>query len=144
MENDFDYKLVPYDFAHCFNTQCPKAGSCLRSLAGEESKSGDRFITIVNPAYYPSGEDECPFFKPCQKVRMAWGISHLLDNVPLKEATGLRQQMIAHFNKSLYYRFYRKEYALSPRDQHFIRQLFKQRGIVGEPVFDSYTEAFDW
>lgn len=144
MENDFDYKLVPSGFIHCFNSQCPQAGSCLRHLAAKHSAAGSQFIVIVNPAHFPAEGDECANFRPCHKVNMAWGISHLLDNVPLKEASRLRQQMISHFNKALYYRFFRKEYSLSPRDQLYIRQLFKQRGITEEPAFDFYTEEYDW
>jgi hypothetical protein len=29
MEDNFDYQSVPYSFAHCFNSQCPKGEKCL-------------------------------------------------------------------------------------------------------------------
>lgn len=144
MEKDFDYKLVPSGFGHCFNNDCPQADSCLRHLVAKHSVSGDPFIRIINPAYYPADGNACTHFKQCQKVRMAWGIVHLYDNLPSKIVPGLRSQLICHFTKALYYRFYRKEYAIIPRDQLFIRQQFKQRGISEEPAFEYYTEEYEW
>ena len=144
MENDFDYKLVPSGFGHCFNNDCPQADSCLRNVAARHSTSGTQFIRIVNPAYYPTDGNTCSHFKQYQKVRMAWGISHLFDNVPSKEVAGLRRLLINHFTKALYYRFFRKEYAIIPRDQLYIRQLFKQKGIHEEPAFEYYTDEYEW
>lgn len=144
MKNDFDYKSVPPDFAHCFNDQCKKTDDCLRHLAASNNTSDKSFIIIVNPACYPPKGNACPYFKPQSKNHMAWGITHLLDNVPHKDAVELRNKMISHFNKSLYYRFYRKEYALSPDDQRYIQKLFKEKGITEEPVYDYYTDEYNW
>ena len=47
MENDFDYKLVPSGFVHCFNSQCPKADGCLRQVAARYSAHADRHVRIV-------------------------------------------------------------------------------------------------
>ena len=44
MENDFDYKLVPSGFVHCFNSQCPKADGCLRQVAARYSAHADRHV----------------------------------------------------------------------------------------------------
>lgn len=79
MENDFDYKLVPSGFVHCFNSQCPKAGGCLRQVAARYSAHADRHIRIVNPAYFPVGDAACPDFRSAKKVRIAWGITNLLE-----------------------------------------------------------------
>lgn len=144
MEKDFDYKLVPLGFGHCFNKDCPQAESCLRYLAAQHSASGAQFIASVNPAYYPADGNACPHFKQCRKVRMAWGVSQLFDNIPNKEVVRLRRMLIDHFTKTLYYRFYRKEYPIIPSNQLYFRQLFKQRGIAEEPVFDYYTDGYEW
>ena len=86
MENDFDYKLVPSGFVHCFNSQCPKAGGCLRQVAARYSAHADRHIRIVNPAYFPVGDAACPDFRSAKKVRIAWGITNLLEKVPYRTA----------------------------------------------------------
>ncbi|WP_293739421.1 DUF6078 family protein [uncultured Parabacteroides sp.] len=144
MENDFDYKLVPSGFIHCFNSQCPQAGSCLRQVAARYSVHADRHIRIVNSAYFPVGDATCPDFKPAKKVRIAWGITNLLEKVPYRTARHLRKIMIFHFTKTLYYRYYRKEYGILPEAQLYIRKLFRQHGVEEEPVFDSYTEEYEW
>lgn len=144
MKNDFDYSLVSYGFPHCFNDQCRQADSCLRHLAAKQSKSGSQYINVLNPAYYPSDGKKCPAFLTSTKVKIAWGITHLLDDVPHRIASQMRRMMISHFTKSLYYRYYRKERGVSPEDQLYIRTLFKQNGIQMEPVFDYYTEEYIW
>ena len=87
---------------------------------------------------------DCPHFQNAEKIHVAWGISHLLDNVPYKDGTNIKQQLIGHFGKTLYYRFYREERFLSPAEQNYIRQLFRRKGITEEPVFDSYTDEYNW
>lgn len=144
MENDFDYKLIPAGFIHCFNARCPEAGGCLRHVAARYSAEAGRYIQVVNPACFPAGDTPCPDFKSAQKVRVAWGITNLLEKVPYRTARHLRKVMIFHFTKTLYYRYYRKEYGISPEAQLYIRKLFRQHGVQEEPVFDSYTEEYDW
>ncbi|WP_321333684.1 DUF6078 family protein [uncultured Bacteroides sp.] len=143
MNNDFDYISVPYGYAHCFKNQCPKASNCLHQFAARYTTPDIPFITIINPACIPADASSCPYFQPSERIRAAWGISHLLDNVPYKDARNLRSQMLEHFGKNLYYRFYRKERCIKPDDQAFIRQLFRQKGITEEPVFDSYTWEYN-
>ena len=92
----------------------------------------------------PATGIDCPHFQNAEKIHVAWGISHLLDNVPYKDGTNIKQQLIGHFGKTLYYRFYREERFLSPAEQHYIRQLFRRKGITEEPVFDSYTDEYNW
>lgn len=102
------------------------------------------YISIVNPMCIPATGIDCPHFQNAEKIHVAWGISHLLDNVPYKDGTNIKQQLIGHFGKTLYYRFYREERFLSPADQNYIRQLFRRKGITEEPVFDSYTDEYNW
>ena len=144
MEKDFNYQTVPSSFAHCFNAECPQSATCLRALAAQHCASGVCFISTVNPNFYPKAGETCPYFKPNQKVRMAWGISRLFDAIPYRRATEMRRMLIGHFNKSHYYRVYRKEAPLTPADQQYISRLFKRDGIMEDPVFDLYTEEYVW
>ncbi|WP_071144854.1 DUF6078 family protein [Bacteroides ihuae] len=144
MNNNFDYNSVPYGYAHCFNHQCPKADSCMRHFAALHATFDVPYISIVNPACIPADTSACSYFHLFKRIRVAWGISHLLDNVLYKDAYVLKKQMLAHFGKNLYYRFYRKERHINPSEQAFIHQLLLQKGITEEPRFDSYTEEYDW
>lgn len=33
---------------------------------------------------------------------------------------------------------------LSPDDQRYIQKLFKEKGITEEPVYDYYTDEYNW
>lgn len=99
------------------------------------------------PEPYPCRYHRLPLFRKAQKYRVAWGIRHLLDNVPHKCAAPMRNQLVGHFGKTTYYRFYRQEQGLFPKAQAYIRQVFKQYGIAEEPKFERYSEEYsynDW
>ena len=144
MEEVFDNQTVPYNFLHCFNRQCPKSEKCLRHLTAVHSTNQSPTLYVVNPNCIPEDANECSYFLSNQQIRMAWGISHLLDNVPHKNAASLKSLMISHFGRNLYYRFYRKEASLDPEQQEYIRKSFRQKGGAGEPVFDAYTQEYKW
>ena len=50
----------------------------------------------------------------------------------------MRNQLVGHFGKTTYYRFYRQEQGLFPKAQAYIRQVFKQYGIAEEPKFERF------
>lgn len=142
MDNKLDYQLVPLYYAHCFNAQCVKSNQCLRYMAATSCTSQAPFLSIVNPYRIPADTSMCPFFQSSQKERHAWGVKHIFDNLPHKKAQIMRKQIIAHFGKNAYYRFYREENMLSPQDQVFIQKVFTQHGIKEEPNFDRYTYEY--
>lgn len=134
----------PYSFARCFNAQCSKAENCLRRLVAQQDTTEYPYITIVNPACVPADGNACPYFQTAEKFRAAWGVKQLLDKIPHADAVSIRKQLIGHFGKTKYYRFHREEYYLTPADQAFISQLFRSKGIAEEPLFDRYTEEYNW
>ncbi len=142
MENNFDYQSVPYDYAHCFIPQCAQSANCLRHLVAAHSTSQNATLSIINPHCIPADTSVCPYFKSTRKLRMAWGIKHLLNNVPYKYGSSIRQQLISHFGKTAYYRIYREERVLLPEEQAYVRQLFRQYGIEEEPRFEKYSDEY--
>lgn len=144
METNFDYKSVPYAFVHCFNSQCPKAENCLRHLAAQHCTNIYPTLNIVNPNCISADANECTYFLSTEKIRVAWGTRHLLDNVPYKDVYDIKSRLMGHFGRGKYYRFFRKERYLKPEDQAYIRQVFRQKGIKEEPVFECYSEEYKW
>ena len=109
MEETVDYNSMPRDFAHCLNAGCERAGECLRHRMALLMPAERGTVTIVNPrAVDPSGRD-CAYFKPGQAVTYALGITRLLDDLPHAKSVVIKQQLIRHFGRTLYYRFRRKE-----------------------------------
>lgn len=144
MKHTTEKPLAPYNFSRCFNAQCPKTDNCLRRLAALRDTAEYPSIHIINPLCVPEDNNQCPYFLSTQKIHVAWGISHLLDNVPYKSLPPLKSLLIAYFGRGKYYRFYREECFLSPEDQNYIRKVFRQYNVPGEPIFDSYSDEYNW
>ena len=70
---------------------------------------------------------------------MAWGLKQLLNRIPYEDAVSIRIQMVGHYGKTGYYRFYRGERGLMPKDQADIKQLCRNKGIKEEPTDQRYT-----
>lgn len=143
-DNKLKNKPVPFNYARCLNEQCPKASGCLRHVATLHTTRENSFISIVNPNCIPTDGTACPYFEKAEKLHVAWGIKHLLDNIPYKKLASVKDPLVAHFGKTLYYRFYREERYLTPNDQAYIRQVFRQKGITEEPVYSSYSDEYNW
>ena len=85
MEKQPQFPFAPKDFARCLNATCPRSQNCLRRTAALQDTDEHLFLKVVNPLRYPKEGEECELFRSTDKVRMAWGVTHLLDNVPYKE-----------------------------------------------------------
>lgn len=144
MKEDFDYSLVPHNFIHCLNGQCKHADNCLRYQVTPYIPKQRKSFIIANPACTTPDADTCPYFKPDKMERFALGITHLLDNVPHKEADVIKRQIIAGMNKTTYYRCWRKERLIKPAEQELIRQVLLNKGITEPPLFDEYVEQYGW
>lgn len=65
MKEEPDSLSVPYNFARCFNAQCPQASKCLRHIATQLDTTDYLYISIVNPARYPCGWEPMRMFQDC-------------------------------------------------------------------------------
>ncbi len=136
--------VCPLQFARCFNDQCPQASKCLRHIAAQYNGADYLYITSVNPARYPADGNQCECFKTAVKVHVTWGLKRLLDRIPYGDAVSIRSQLVGHYGKTGYYRLYRGERGLMPKDQAYIKQLFRNKGIKEEPAYQRYTEEYIW
>lgn len=59
MKEEPDSLSVPYNFARCFNAQCPQAPKCLCHIATQLDTTDNLYITIINPARYPVLNSSC-------------------------------------------------------------------------------------
>ncbi len=123
MKHSSEKPLAPANYSRCFNNQCPKADNCLHRLAALRDTPEYPSIRIINPLCIPEDSSQCAYFQSTQKIHVAWGISHLLDEVPYKNLQPLKSQLIAHFGRGKYYRFYREESYLSPKTRTISAEL---------------------
>lgn len=144
MKEEPDSLSAPSSFARCFNNECSQSSKCLRYIAAQHDTADKPYITIVNPLCFPTNENPCIYFKTAVKVHVAWGIKRLLDKIPYEHAISIRPQLVRHYGKTKYYRFYREECCIMPKDQAFIKQVFRNKGIMEEPAYQRYTEEYIW
>lgn len=144
MKPDFDYNSVPHDFVHCFNAQCEHASKCLRHQIALLTPPERGVVRTISPVFKLPAGTNCSYFKAEKLQRFALGFAHLLDKVPYKDAVVLRKQIFNYFERSTYYRCLHKERLIKVEEQAYICQLFTNRGIEKEPVFDEYVEQYEW
>lgn len=70
-------------------------------------------------------------------ARPVVGMSNIYDSVSTPVATAIKQELMAHFGKALYYRLKNGEKAIDAAQQAFIAQTFANHGITTPPVYDS-------
>ncbi len=144
MDTSFDYREVPYGFPHCFRGECPQSKHCLRHIAATHSAAGEQHLTIVNPARLPEDTSPCSFYCKSERIRVAWGVKNLFYKLPLQQAKDIKATLLAHYGKTQYYRYYRKEHYLTDKEQTYIRRIFQHYGIQEEPAYEYYTEVYRW
>lgn len=144
MEHSFNYDSVPLNYVHCLNAACMRGNSCLRRLVALHVPHELKNIVAVNPSNYPMDAGHCSYFRNTVTLRYAWGISTLFDNIPYRKALMLKRMFHEIYPKTTYYRILHAERGLSPTEQERIAELFARAGITEPPVFDRYTEEYDW
>ena len=99
MLDNFDYSQVPDRFAHCFKGTCKHADNCLRYLITSYIPEKQWSVPVINPAYIVS-EDNCSGFMSAQPLRYAYGMNHLLDELPYRKANEVKSVMKQHYGKT--------------------------------------------
>lgn len=134
----------PARYLLCQNDTCKNAANCLHYICWKQLCPGERYIMVLNPQVYPLSDAECPDFKSAEKIRLAWGIKNMLADVPYAKAEKIKTKMIAYFGKTKYYRIYREEKPVFPKEQKAVKEIFINNGIESEPAYARFTEEYDW
>lgn len=135
---------IPFGFARCYQERCPLKENCLRYYLAQHEESEAHSVLIVNPRRIPEDASKCAYYKGMKKIRVAWGLKHLFDEVPAKQLYSLRSGIIASIGRTRYYRCYRMEQGLTPADQQIIAAAFRKYDLTIKPNYDHFTEEYDW
>ena len=120
-----------------------RADKCLRRQVTLRMPKERAAVMVINPEHVTSDGEDCTYFIDEKPVLFARGMKHLLDRVPLADATVIKRQMIAYFGKTIYYRCCNKERLIKPKEQKYIQELFRKRGVTETPQYDEYIEYYD-
>lgn len=72
--------------------------------------------------------------KPQEGV--AQGMSNIYDEVSTSVASAIKQDLVAHFGKGLYYHLKNGEKPINAEQQAFIAETFVKHGVSTPPVYD--------
>ena len=128
----------------CQNAACANAGGCLRYQEFLDVSADKVSIYTLNPLRYPKDGDTCAYYNSAEKIRVAWGIRRLLDNVPHAHAAKIRDALIARFGKNSYYKMFRGEIPLLPAEQAAVQEVFRKNGVDAAPAYERFTEETCW
>ncbi len=141
-DEKFVNSLVYYDMAYCFNSACPKAGTCFRHLATKFKPSNKRTGNAIYPDALQDGQ--CDYFIRPRIIKAAWGFNGLYNAVKHQDVARIRCQVMSVLGgKTSYYRHHRGEKLLTPEQQSDIQKVFEASGYAS-PSYDHYKETVDF
>ena len=141
---DFDYTKVPNGYVHCFHHDCPRASECLRHLTGLNIPADVQTVRCVSPSAWPTAADKCPHYRSVQKVTLAWGTSHMAEEVPYKQAIAIRRAIRRLWPKTTFFRISHHERPITPDMQEMIARIFARKAPDAQPRYDYLTEEYDF
>lgn len=144
---------IPTGYAYCFagKDSCPKAATCLRAIAAriltESKESQPQIINTVNALYVQqlAEQTSCALYRPSEPLRYAKGMTHLFDELPVKQATSIRNRIIGCFSCERYFYLSRNGSRLiNVEEQRKIEHVFRSAKLESTPKFDSYEYVIPW
>lgn len=143
-KQSFDYTKVPHGYVHCFIDSCPRAGECLRRLTARNAPATVETVRCVNPAAVPADKARCPYYRTTRKITLAWGLKHLLDDLPYNTAVSVNRDVRRLWAHTSYQRMARYERPITPELQQKIVRILARKGITTPPRYDYITEEYDF
>ena len=134
---------IPPSFHRCFQSDCPKADTCARFLAGQHLREEQ----ICGPAVYPAARtgSRCQMYKQTRVIHAAYGFKTIFAEVKRKDDTPLRDRIKAYLGgNTAYYRYHHGERLLTPEQQCWIINLFHAYGYNDNLRFDGYRDLYDF
>ena len=144
MNQKIDFNDIPKNYLYCTHNKCPRRNECLRYQATLCIPQNVSDFRTVNPNHIIGNENNCRFFNPYCTSRFAYGIDHILDNIPYSTAVAIRKELYSLMGRSMFYRIRNKERTIHPDEQKQIIAVFLKHGIENKPEFDQYIDRFDW
>ncbi len=139
----FDFRSVPNDWTLCFNPNCPMKKTCMRYFVGEQAPTS----LTRGSAVYPNAlkGDACEHYFEKRVIRVAWGFHTLFSEVKRKDDVFLRNEIKTFLGgHGTYYRYMNGQRTLTPEQQQWILDLFRDYGYTANLVFDHYANVYDF
>ena len=141
---EFSYSLVPYNWAICYQTDCPLAAQCLRRHAAILAPEAMTSHVVVLPAARKD-DGTCLAFVADQPVQQGRGMLNLFCHVENVDVSALRRRVMAVFgSKTHFYRYRKGKYPVTTRQQARVAQLFAKYANGAAPQYDCIEENYEF
>lgn len=141
MDNDFDFRQIPFDWALCYIAECQRKDECMRYQVCRLMPEGTTRNACVLPTVLR--KTECPHFHPIRKVEVAVGFQYLFNDVKARDVTAMRSELMAYLGGGgTYYRYRNGARPLMPEQQQWIANLFRRYGYTENLIFDGYEHIY--
>lgn len=141
MDKTFDFSQVPYDWTMCYIERCSNKEDCMRY---QVCKLAPETMTRNN-CVLPNAlkNKECPHFMPIKIVHAAAGFWHIFDEIKARHSHVMRMKLANYLGTGgSYYRYRNGETLLMPKQQEWIKQMFRAYGYEEVVVFDDYKDVY--
>ena len=136
--------FMPRHYLTCSIVECPLHVHCLRWKTRDYVSEKEHIIMTVNPNHPVNGTEKCEYFRSDEKLTIAWGFVHLIDNMPRSMGTAIRKELETIYGHTIYYEFRRGERPIPPAMRERIASVCLKHGWTEAPVYDRFTEGYDW
>ena len=141
MEQEFDFRQVPRNWALCYISECPRHGECLRYQACLMAPDRRVYHKCILPSVLRQGD--CQHFCSVQKVRAAVGFRNIFRSVLARDIADIRKELMAYLgSRNTFFRYQRGDLLLLPAQQQWIQQLLRRYGYTDDVTFDAYREVY--
>ena len=91
----------------CYNDKCPTRKQCLRWIIKDHTPEDMPVVSILNPRYAKTTDNECPYFKSNKKQKMAVGMTLFFDEMPRKTEQSVRNALINDLGRTKFFTYRR-------------------------------------
>lgn len=143
MDNELDFKQVPYHWSLCYLSECGRKEECMRYQVCQLMPERMTDHPCVLPSVLK--REECPRFHPIKRVKAAYGFRFIFQKVLAKDITEIRSRIARYLgSQATFFRYQRGDYPLMPKHQAWIQKLFRQYGYTEELSFDRYRDIYQF
>ena len=140
---ELSFSDAPYNWAICFQTDCPLGSTCLRRRVAELAPKDKMRHVMVMPSAREG--DRCREFVSAEPVRMAWGLRATFSRVKSYHYQEMRPMLESHFGShTTFYRHYNGLRPITPQHQEWIASLLRRFGYDAPLRFDREEYAYDF
>ena len=143
-EFSIDGIKIPEWWPVCQQADCPQAAACLRRQAFMRMPRAVDAWSCVMP--WAESNGDCRYFFSTEKQRMARGFTKMFANMHNREDLhNLRLELTTFLgSKGSYDRYKKGEKLLTPDEQQWILQRFRQYGYEEGLEFDEYVYCYNF